>query len=167
MRFDASHKLGMSGLQALIFSAALSTGLISACSGAAETDVAQSADTLKGGTPGSGKDKDKTDKHTGQAGTHGMQGAAGAEAQDRGHGKAAAGAGADDEAKGNQGKGQGQAAAGADATDTHGKRDQARAGSHAQAPQAGHGADDADKDDADKDDADDADDADDENDEKS
>ena len=148
MGFDPIHR--SSWLRALTFGAALCALPMAACAGNGATDVAQSADTLKGGVAAGGKDKDKTNsgKHMGAAGSrgsemdeHGRDRDAGAQDEPKsGQGKGQGAAGD----KGNQG--QGHAGAGAGNDETHGKSGQAHAGSHAQGPKAGHGADDMDDD---------------------
>jgi hypothetical protein len=145
MGFNASQFRRVSWTHALVLGVALQALPLTACSGAAGTDVAQSGDTLKGGTPAGGKDKDKTNsgKHMGQAGAAapGRDDAGVNEEKGNGQGQGAAGS------KGEQGKGKGKQQAGASGSESHGKSDQARAGSHAQGPKAGHGADDDDMDD--------------------
>jgi hypothetical protein len=150
MGFNAGQFRRVSWTRALVLGVALQALPLAACSGDSGADVAQSGDTLKGGTPAGGKDKEKTDsgKHMGQAGAaapgRGRDDAGVDEEKGNGgQGQGAAGS------KGEQGQGKGKQEAGASGSESHGKSGQPHAGSHAQGPKAGHGADDDDMDDMD------------------
>jgi len=151
MKFDANKSRSRCYWHALSISALLLT----ACSGASDTELTQSTDALKGGIPANGKTKEKTNS--------GMQAQAGSSA----HGRPDEDGGVKDNNGKNQGragsesKGKGHAEAGSHAmgkadTGDHEKGPKAEAGSHAKGPKAeagsqakgpkaaGHGADDDD-----------------------
>lgn len=144
MGINASQLRRASWKHAIFFGVALQALPLTACSGASDSDVAQSTDPLKGGIPAAGKTKAKTNgNHMGQAGAPSGHGHDDAGVNDdkgnNGHGQGAAGS------VGGQGQGQdkdkgGRPEAGSSGSETHGKSGQAHSGSHAQGPKAGHGA---------------------------
>ena len=146
MGFDAGQFRRLGWKHAVFFGVVLQALPLTACSGDADSDVAQSTDPLKGGVPAGGKDKNKDKTNNGHAGSPGNAHSDGGVDEDKagnggkGHGQGAAGSVGGQ----GQGHGQGRSNAGADASETHGKSGQAHAGSRAQGPKAGHGADDDD-----------------------